>query len=161
MNTLADQFNDKIHFQEWKDYQAKISKKHQGKPIQPDRLYQQHKQKNMLVQKVWKAKSYCKENLDQSEQIPDNDQILVEKALEPIPEKKRKSKDFKTSTSTRSSGSTGALFFKSNKKAEYYGLHEQDALKQSQKDLIKMKQFISEHTTASDPTTDESLLAKF
>ena len=40
MQTLADHLTDEIHFDEWKQHEAKIHKKYEGKVIKPDRLYQ-------------------------------------------------------------------------------------------------------------------------
>jgi hypothetical protein len=50
---------------------------------------------------------------------------------------------------------------KANKKVEYYGVHEEDMVKQTHKDIIKMRSFIEDHTTMLDPSQDLELVDKF
>ena len=43
---------------------------------------------------------------------------------------------------------------KSNKKVEYYGVHEDDMMKQSFKDILKMRKFVEENSATTDASKD-------
>ena len=105
--------------------------------IQPDRLYQEHKKKNILIQNIFKIKSHSKENEELLEKVK------ICKKVPPIKEQK----------SLASLSSTKSLL-RSSKRVEYYGVHESDMMKQTFKDIAKMRKYIDEHTIAPDPTTD-------
>lgn len=67
METLADQLSNQVHFEEWKQTEAKLTKKYHGKYIQPDRLYQEYKQRNLLAKVLLKAQnSNLSENIEKT-----------------------------------------------------------------------------------------------
>lgn len=61
MVNISDQFTDEIHLDEWKQYETKLLKKHEGNAFQPDRLYQEYKKKNLLMQTMMKMRQQTKE----------------------------------------------------------------------------------------------------
>ena len=150
METLADQLSNQVHFEEWRQHEAKITKKHHGKYIQPDRLYQEYKQRNVMMHGLFKVKEG-----NTSEDVQNSNEKEVK-----IVENKDRSKfvdhtrnseiqpifNSAKQNNSRSQGlisnSKALIPKKTNKKVEYYGVHEEDMLKQTHKDMIKMRRFI-------------------
>lgn len=119
IHSTEEQENEEAHMEEWNQYKAKLMRKYEGqKKSPPDHLYQEFKEKNSWLQRI-----YSEMKQQSSQQTPETAKPQAE------------GRELKSHATVRAAKT-------SHRKAEYFGVHEADMLKKTVGDLAKMRQFV-------------------